>query len=75
MRIEQIVAEVLETDPEEIGDDTGYAVHERWTSLAHLEIMTVTEETYGISLTSTEMRSTTSVGALRTLLKSKGVEA
>jgi acyl carrier protein len=75
MRLEEIVSQVLEVDPQDIEEQTGYATHAAWTSIAHLEIVVIIEETLGVALTASEIGESTSVGALRRLLKARGVEA
>jgi acyl carrier protein len=75
MRLDEIVAQVLEVDPQDVEEQTGYDTHAAWTSIAHLEIVMIIEETLGVALTASEIGESTSVGALRRLLKARGVEA
>ena len=75
MRLEEIVSQVLEMDPQDVDEQTGYATNAAWTSIAHLEIVMIIEEELGVALTASEIGESASVGALRGLLKARGVDA
>jgi acyl carrier protein len=66
--IPSIVASVLGISEAEVDGQTGPATEGGWTSLRHLQIMTVVQHEYAISLTGREIRSVRSVAALRKLV-------
>nr|WP_238598163.1 acyl carrier protein [Saccharothrix sp. ALI-22-I] len=71
----RLIAEVLETDPAEIGDDVGPGRSAAWTSLKHIQLVTTLEHTFGIALSVAEIRGLTSVAAIRETLRAKNVLA
>ncbi|MET4923861.1 acyl carrier protein [Streptomyces sp. PSRA5] len=66
-----LVADVLQLAPAEVTDDTGPATSAAWTSLRHVQIVARVEQTYGVKLTSREVRGCRTVGALRGVLAQK----
>lgn len=66
-----LVADVLQVTAAEVTDDTGPATSAAWTSLRHVQIVARVEQTYGVKLTSREVRGCRSVGALRGVLARK----
>jgi MbtH protein len=68
----RLIAEVLETDPAGIGDDAGPGRAAGWTSLKHVQLVTTLEHTFGIKLSTAEIRGLTSVAAIRETLRAKG---
>lgn len=73
MTFVDIVAEVLELDPEEVTDASSPATLGTWTSLRHLQLVVTLEEIYGLSFSRTEIKSFSSVGRIRAALETKGV--
>jgi MbtH protein len=71
----RLIAEVLEVDPGELGDDAGPGRAAGWTSLKHIQLVTSLEHTFGIKLSATEIRGLTSVAAIRETLRAKGADA
>jgi acyl carrier protein len=69
-----IVSGILEIPLTEVSDDVRPATVATWTSLRHVQLMAAVEETYGIKLAAREIRTARSVGKLRELLVTKGVE-
>jgi acyl carrier protein len=69
-----IVSDILEIPLNEVDDDVRPATVANWTSLRHVQLMAAVEETYGIKLAARELRATRSVGKLRELLQTKGIE-
>ena len=67
----RLIAEILETDPAEIDDETGPGRSADWTSLRHIQLVTALEHTFGISLSQAEIRGMTSVAAIRETLRGK----
>jgi acyl carrier protein len=70
-----IVSEVLDLPPAEVTDETGPASCSQWSSLRHLQLVLVLEAQYGVSFTSTEIRSMVNVARIRETLRAKGVMA
>ena len=73
MTFVDIVAEVLELDPEEVDDASSPATLHSWTSLRHLQLVVTLEEVYGLSFSRNEIKSFSSVGQIRATLQTKGV--
>jgi acyl carrier protein len=73
MSVPSIVASVLGLPEGEVSGRTGPATEGGWTSLRHLEIMTVVQREYAISLTPREIRSVRSVAALQQLVDERTV--
>jgi len=69
----EIVADVLEVEPDQISDPAGPDTLRTWTSLRHLQLVVTLEEAYGVSLSYREIRNVTSIGQLRAALRSRGV--
>jgi acyl carrier protein len=74
MALEELVAEVFDVEPAGLDDTTSPASLDRWDSLAHVTLISAVEETYDVILSTTEMREARSLGELRRILQSKGVE-
>ncbi|WP_327043994.1 acyl carrier protein [Microbispora sp. NBC_01189] len=73
MRLEDLVAAVLEVPASEITDETAPHSTGEWTSKAHIQLVVAIEEIYRVSLSVAEIKALTSVGAARRLLAGKGV--
>ncbi len=73
MTFEQISSGVLEISPAALKDELSQANLASWSSLAHLSLITALEECYGISFSTEEILAAKSLGALRGLLRAKGV--
>ncbi|WP_046728622.1 phosphopantetheine-binding protein [Streptomyces humi] len=70
-----LIAEVLGVPEAALTEDSGPGVHESWTSLKHVEVVVVLEEHYGVALSSREIKSLTSIAAVRKLLAAKGADS
>ena len=75
MVLAELIASVLDTAPEMVNDDSGRSTLDVWDSLAHLNIIAAVEETYSVVFSTAEMRSLTSVRALRASLAERDIEA
>ncbi|HEY6794438.1 MAG TPA: MbtH family NRPS accessory protein [Kineosporiaceae bacterium] len=71
----KLIAEILETDPADIDDESGPGRSGAWTSLKHIQVVTALEHTFDISLTRAEIRGLTSVAAIRETLRAKNALA
>jgi acyl carrier protein len=69
--LRQIVADVLDLRPDEVDDELGPAVTDRWDSLGHLRLVTAVEEELGIRFSMEEIQSIDSFGKLRDLVAAK----
>ncbi len=74
MTLTEVVAGVLDVDPDEVTDQSGPDDIPTWTSLRHLQLVVTLEEVYGLSFAFEEIRDVRSVGALRDVLRAKGTE-
>lgn len=72
MTVEELFAAVLDVPREEVGDDTTPHNTGSWTSRTHLQLVVAMEDVYQVSLSAAEIKSMTSVAAVRTLLADKG---
>ena len=62
--LREIVADILDVEPSRISLESGPGVTDNWDSLAHLSIMTATEEAYGVKFDMTEIQRIDSFAAL-----------
>jgi acyl carrier protein len=67
----EIVADVLDVDPAELGNGAGPATLAAWTSRKHLELVVTLEEMYGVSFSADEILRIRSVCDLRDTLRDK----
>ena len=67
----QIVADVLEVDPDEVIDAAGPDTLPTWTSLRHLQLIVSLEEAFGISFAYQEIRGLRTIGDVRGALAAK----
>lgn len=74
LTIEELLARVLDVPLASIKDSSGPATLAAWTSLKHIQLVAVLEQTYGITLTPREMQRLTSLAQVRRMLGQKGVE-
>jgi acyl carrier protein len=70
---DEVVAGVLEVEPDELTDDAGPDTLGSWTSLRHVQLLVSLQEAYGLSFSYQEMKDVTTIGALRKALRDKGV--
>jgi acyl carrier protein len=75
VNLESLLAEVLDCDAASLSESSGRATHDRWDSLAHLNVIAAVEETYDVALSSADMRDCNTVGLLRSFLSAKGIAA
>lgn len=69
----ELIAETLDVPGSELADDTGLGTHPGWTSLKHVELIIVIEESYAIKLSHQEIRGMANVQSIRKTLRGKGV--
>jgi acyl carrier protein len=75
MTVEDLVAEVLGVPSASVTDDLGPRTEGSWTSLRHVQLVSAARRTFGVTLAPREIRSIRSVGDLRALLRTRGVDA
>jgi len=67
-RLKLLVSDVLEVEPEAVGDDAGRETLPEWDSLAHLRIVGAVEEEFGVKLTMQEIGEMNSLAAIGRLV-------
>jgi acyl carrier protein len=75
MNLEELIAAVLDVEPDAVAPTTVRDDVEAWDSLAQLSLVSALEETYGLEFSSAEMKELVSVPTIRLVLAGKGVEA
>lgn len=75
MTLNELIATELRDKPANITDATSQDSHRRWDSFAQVQLVVVLEDTYGVKFSNAEIEGMKSVGAIRELLKAKGVDA
>ena len=73
-KLQQIIAEVLNVDTEEITRDTTFVDDLGADSLDLFELVMALEDEYSVDIPSEELQELTTVGAVIDYLKAKGVE-
>jgi acyl carrier protein len=66
IRLRQILADVLDIDPQITDDFSRDDDESGWDSMAHLRLITAVEQEFGIKLTMKEIEEIRSYGDLRT---------
>ena len=69
----EIVAAVLDVDPGELTDEDGPATIGAWTSRKQIELLVTLEEFYGLGLGQQEVLGAPTIGALREVLRARGL--
>ena len=67
-----LVAETLGVEASAVGPKTGPGNPPKWDSLAHIQLVTVIEEIYGVKMSTDEIVNLQSVSDIATLLQKKG---
>jgi acyl carrier protein len=75
MKLEELIAQELRDKPANITDATSRESHRRWDSFAHVQLVVVLEDTYGVKFSNADIEGMTSVGKIREALQAKGVTA
>ena len=69
----KLIADVLRIKEGDVKDSVSIGSIDTWDSLKHMELIVAIEQEYGISLTADEIVSMVNVGAIKGVLKNKGV--
>lgn len=72
MRLKEIVADTLKIPEGEINEELSPLNYPGWTSLQHIKLISIIEDTYEVKFSLKEMKSLKNYAAFITLLKSKG---
>lgn len=75
MKLEELVANVLDVPLAQIRPTTGPGTLMAWNSLKHLEMIATIEEVYNVKLTTREIHRLTSVADIRHILQKKAIDA
>jgi acyl carrier protein len=68
-----LVAQVLSVSAEMVEDDSSTETIDTWDSIAGMSLVVLIEETYSVTFDASELAVLTSVGAIRSALRDKGV--
>jgi acyl carrier protein len=68
-----LVAEAMDVPAESLTDDSSSETIAGWDSYASMSLIVLLEETYGISFEAEEINQLSSIGAIREVLRDKGV--
>lgn len=72
MKLKQIVANILEIDPDQLSDASNAQNTPRWDSLRHIEVIFAVESAFHVRFTMPEITSLRNLGDIRALLIEKG---
>lgn len=72
MKLKQIVANILEINPDQLSDMSNAQNTPRWDSLRHIEVIFAVESAFHVRFTMPEITSLRNLGDIRSLLMSKG---
>lgn len=72
-RVVTVFSEVLRVPIESLNDESSPENTSRWDSLAAVNLVLAIEEEFGIKLNTREIGSLRSIGAVKTVLRAKGV--
>ena len=73
-RLCSLVAETLGLEASSVGPETGPGNHPKWDSFAHIQLIVVVEETYGVEMSTDEIVNLLNVSDIAKLLQEKGVK-
>ena len=72
-KLKQIMANIFETEEDEITDESSMDNIEKWDSLKHINLIIAIEEQFGISIDEEEMVEMTSFTEIKRILRDNGV--
>jgi acyl carrier protein len=73
-KLKQIMANIFETEEDEITDESSMDSIEKWDSLKHINLIIAIEEQFGISIDEEEMIEMTCFAKIKHILRNNGVE-
>ena len=68
-RLDAIIAEIFEIDPDEISGDLTPESIDSWDSLSHMRLITAIEKAFKIRFSMNEVMSISSISSLRQLVQ------
>jgi acyl carrier protein len=71
-RLKELIAIALKTVPTAIGDDASPSTTDGWDSIAHVLMVSLFEEEYGITFSAEEVADVQSLADFRRVLEEKG---
>jgi acyl carrier protein len=71
--LEALIARLLDEPIERIDDGAGRQTLRNWNSLRHVELIIGLEDHFGVKFTRREVHDLSTVGAIRSALRGKGV--
>lgn len=74
MKLFDLVAGVLNIEPEVLTNESSGLNTQNWDSLRHIELMLAVETAFSVRFTMSEMVSMQNLGDMRSLLVEKGVD-
>lgn len=69
--LNELIADVLDLDLEDAGDELSRETADNWDSLNHLRIVTAVERAFSIRLTMADIESATSVARLKEIVNAR----
>ncbi|BDM63733.1 acyl carrier protein [Shewanella sp. NFH-SH190041] len=72
--LEQIFAVALGLDEQQIHDDLGYNTIAQWDSVAHMGLVAMLEDHFGVLLSANDIIDMSSVAQARTILRRNGAQ-
>ncbi len=73
--LNDVIALVLQTDAESLRDESGINTTQNWDSMQQVVLVSMIEQTYGVTFGPDEITSENTVARLRGALLRKGVSA
>jgi acyl carrier protein len=73
MRLEDLIALVLNVDVSVLAEHSCALTVDGWDSLAQVALISAVEETYGVTFDLADMRAAQTMGDIRRVLDAKGV--
>lgn len=70
-KLKQIMANIFETEEDEITDESSMDNIEKWDSLKHINLIIAIEEDFGISIDEDEMVEMTNFTEIKRILRDK----
>jgi acyl carrier protein len=71
--VRRLIGEAVKTDAASLTDDSSPETVATWDSATGMSLMVLLEETYGVFFEAEEIARLTSVGAIRQMLRQKGI--
>ena len=73
-KLEYLISEILHIPEDKVTDDLTMSEVETWDSLEHMNMVASLEQSFGVEYTFDEIVHMQSVGEIKRVLRSKGVE-